>query len=173
MARKFLSLAVAAFALYHGLAVLLVSIPREVTWQSAAQGLLPGMRAYLFATSQWQEWNLFSPNPLRRVTQYRIERQQNGTWMLVKRLCAESLPPCRRADELKLLGRIADDSTLTAVRKRYLQDVCRSQGLAAGTNVRLILEEYELPRGPLSLAEWKAFAPAFQLRPDVSTVCPG
>lgn len=38
------------------------------------------VRPYTLITSQWQRWNLFSPDPLRRVIQMSIEAEFNGKW---------------------------------------------------------------------------------------------
>ena len=75
--------------------------------------LFPLVRPYILSTSQWQQWNLFAPDPLRESGTMRITGEKaDGTRVTLATLGPETVSFFRRAKELKLLRKILEDDQL-------------------------------------------------------------
>lgn len=99
---------------------------------------------YVLILSQWQQWDIFSPDPLRRVTEYRVERHAGDRFEVVRRFDYENLLPWERAKELKILGRIEDDWHVLS--EAYLMALCPSLPQSAGRALRLVGLTTVIPR---------------------------
>lgn len=103
-------------------------------------------RGYVLLTSQWQKWDIFSPNPIRRVSTYRVERDAGDRWETALTYSFDTLPWWHRAKELKVLGRMADKkSGWNRLVPSYLRSLCGDIEKSAGTELRLVADTVILP----------------------------
>ncbi len=148
------------FCLWHATAIALYSIPDEaldpVSTYLRDYGR-PIVRPYIFTTSQWQLWNLFSPDPLRRVTFHGIEIQEGELWRMVANMAPNALPWWGDADELKLLRRLEENTNGgTQFQERYLQLFCKEHRLPRGMPIRLVTIQTVIEVPPnTSIAWWR------------------
>ncbi len=101
-------------------------------------------RGYVLFTSQWQKWDIFSPNPMRRVSTYKIERDAGDRWETALVLSFDALPWWHRAKELKVLGRL-EDKAWQPLAEPYLRTYCKTIERSAGTRLRLVASTIVLP----------------------------
>ncbi len=163
-----------AFCAWHMAAVGLYAIPTSVT-DPGIKGMrdlaLPLIRPYILLTSQWQQWNLFSPDPLRRVVNYHIEAQEHGTWKTVNIIAPQTLPWWRNAYELKFTANLEDDTdSAKQLRGQYLLNQCALLGLAPGTPVQLTFLYYVMPQ--TGGTWWRTFRPQWTRTVGATTSCP-
>ena len=170
------------FCLWHMGAVALYAAPGGST-----NGIIMGLRErfsssvtpYMLWTSQWQQWNLFSPDPLRRVTTYIIERtNEDGQWEVIENLYPGALPWWRHAAQFKMLGSLLDGSdseTQKRLAERYLQVKCRDHGLTDGTPVRLSYSYWVIPYTEESMPVdwWWNYVPEESMYVGHETACDG
>lgn len=148
------------FCLWHMVAIAAYLIPGNATFPVLSYWLpgianLPWMHGvinpikqatspYVLITSQWQIWDIFSPNPLRRVSMHRIDaRMPDGRWETVRQLDPLSIPWPIRVKELKILGRLEEDGWRNAV-PTYLAAHCSMEHLSA-MDIRLHVVRYVIP----------------------------
>ncbi len=98
---------------------------------------------YVLSLSQWQKWDIFSPNPLRRNSVYRIERNAGDRWETAMIMDFSHLGWRERAKELKVLGRLQED--WKALLPSYLVSLCPEIPQASGRDVRLFVQTTVLP----------------------------
>lgn len=98
-------------------------------------------RPYVRLLSQWQQWNIFSPDPLRRISEYRVDRQEFTGWRTIERLDFATLPWTVRAKELKVLERLEGDWNKLV--PSYLLSACAEY---PGSVVRLVVINAVLPK---------------------------
>jgi hypothetical protein len=171
--------AIIAFCLWHMFAVAIYSIPTSAPSKLSAavrDTFVPIVMPYVLVTSQWQKWNLFSPDPLRRVTTYVLETEgQFGTWNTVAKFSGDTLPWWKRSDELKILGNLQEGGArLEAMRIAYLRSRCAEFGLSQGAPVRLMYEQFVLPVPPKPTPPgyWRTVQLNTERNVDVTTTCP-
>lgn len=127
--------------LWHMFAIAVYLLPTNI------EGTLGSMRQksapYVLSLSQWQKWDIFSPNPLRRNSVYRIERNAGDRWETAMILDFHHLPWHQRAKELKVLGRLQD--SWKALLPDYLMSLCSRIPGGPGTDVRLLVATTVLP----------------------------
>jgi len=108
--------ALIAFFLFHAAAVALYSIPREgVTGfpQALRAASMPIVSPYLLRTAQWQVWNLFAPDPLRRETEAALfGRTAEGEPRLLLDFTVAETSWWQRAKRFKLLRRVSENEQL-------------------------------------------------------------
>ena len=130
------------------------------------------MRSYVLWTSQWQQWNIFAPDPLRRVTTYRIDVRRGEAWYPILAIEPGTYPWWRHAAQFKFLGNIHDirEGPRVAAMVRFLQSHCAPFGLAPGTELRLVQNIYVVPNDGVvhTTAWWNAWRP--QQRSEVSHI---
>lgn len=130
-----------AFCLWHMSAVGLYLL--NGTYSEPIRTLKAWTLPYVLLTSQWQKWDIFSPDPLRRVSSFRIESNVSGSYTTVLPLDGMDISWWRRTKELKILGRIRDDwNKLTP---QYLAYYCESIPGVEDADIRLHAKEYVLP----------------------------
>lgn len=130
------------------------------------------VRSYMLATSQWQRWNLFSPDPLRRVIVMQVEAQTNEGWHTIRTIDFDHLSYFRRASELKVMRRMEEDNN-EDLKDIYLQDICRTDALRVGTPIRMMKQFHVVPKHetPQPVAVWRNWQPEWQLSADKETTC--
>jgi hypothetical protein len=156
---------VGAFFFWHAAAIAIYAIPLNT-----ADPLMRPLRSrsmsviapYVLSSGQWQQWNLFSPDPLRRVTRYRIEaRADGGEWQALQELNPQDYNPLRHANYAKMfIGILEEDQETykTAVARHFLLRHCASRELASGTSLRMAYIYYIVPR-PISFTDAMRPAP--------------
>ncbi len=166
------------FCLWHMFAVAVYSVPLNVNtpWVvSLRESLRPRVMPYLFITSQWQQWNLFSPDPLRRVTSYVLQTRKNpeDAWVDFAVISRQTVPWSALSREIKFLGNLEWEEKNAPIRRAVLQTYCRMLQLPTGTPVRLVNEYYVLPelQKPESMAYWRTYRPVTTRTPDVDVHC--
>lgn len=103
---------------------------------------------YVLSLSQWQKWDIFSPDPLRRVTDFRIESRVVDVWRTERVFTYDTLSWHERAKELKVLGRL--EYGWERLIPSYLSAACRELGIGS-SEVRLVAEYWILPMNLRSL----------------------
>lgn len=153
------------FCLFHMAAVAAYSV--NDGWEIkplsfAKQHIVPWTRSYILMTSQWQQWNLFSPDPLRRVSHYRVQAWNNGAWE-ESSLIDAGLPYNRKASLTKTLRRLEEQGENAPGLLQFLRIACEERMLAPGIPIRLERMYHVLPRPekPLTVAQWRAYEPEF------------
>ena len=176
MPRSVLRALIIAFCLYHMTAVAAYSV--STNWRIALltymrEKTLPYVRGYTLMTSQWQQWNLFSPDPIRRVSRYRIGWEMNGK-QVEGHWIDEGLSYHHSANIMKTLRRLEEHPHNDPLLLRFLALTCRNMVLPAGTPIHLERHYYVLPQPeePLSRAEWKSFAPQWAQDVMAESMCP-
>ncbi len=117
---------------------------------------------YLISLSQWQQWNMFSPNPSRIVVTMQVEKKvTDAMWQSIRVVDPEHLSWWQRSREIKMLYSLGLDSGKAPLERFILPSECRLFGLPEGTQLRLILTRYLLPKGdaPRDKEFWKMFTP--------------
>lgn len=168
--------AIVLFCLFHMTAVASYSISENwgiVPLTYVRQKTISSVRGYIMTTSQWQQWNLFSPDPLRRVSRYRVQLQENSQWQEAPWL-DEGLSYHRKANITKTLRRLEDQGTGSPILQQYLALSCRKQGAPPGTTIRLQRAYYILPfpPQPLRFAEWRSYQPEWNGDTMAERFCP-
>ena len=129
-------------------------------------------RPYMLATSQWQRWNLFSPDPLRRVIEVDIEQKVSGKWVRVHTINEHHTGWWQRAPELKTMRRMEDDNKLP-LRKRYVQDFCRTHQIPDGTLMRMNKRWHVIPKHEKMYDTdwWQEWSPNWKAKVDFELTC--
>ncbi len=173
-----IQLPVALFCVWHMFAVGVEAIPddandplsialhvyaRQYTWK------------YAFLTSQWQQWNLFSPDPTRNSTQYVIDKlnDDGATWEHVFTIDHDTLGWWRSTDELTGLRKLQSSDRAAFLWERYLQEFCTPLHLGTGAILRLTYHEMNEPDPPVSRDWWKTWTPEWNDLPGPTTHCLG
>lgn len=177
--RLFGQTAIILFVLWHSYAVAVYATPRVAKdpvskWVIAE--LIPDVAPYMLQTSQWQLWNLFAPDPLRRVTFYRVQMLENETWKEVETIDADRYSIWRHAVRFKLMSNMLNEfeENREPLATRFLHLKCSEYDLPQGIPVRLVYEYYVIPKHEKrqSLAWWNAWKPDPQSYPKYDTFCP-
>ena len=164
-------IAIAIFCIFQMLAIAVYATPDPFSTHLIS--LKPWITPYILITSQWQGWDLFSPDPIRRVAEYNIEIQEGETWRTILHIAGGELPSRRRADEIKYLNRIETNEATRPLRVTYLHDVCRRFGIDSGTPIRFMEHAYVLPATGEELARVAAGSlPIPYDTMTADTVCP-
>ncbi len=128
------------------------------------------VRPYMQLTSQWQSWDIFSPDPLRRASFFRLEIETKDMPETVALLDAAHLPWYERAKELKVLGRLYDDWGVLAA--DYVRSMCPQFPQAAGEVMRLVASSTVIPSDLPHLATLASWNPSFEDRTLATIRCP-
>lgn len=170
--RLFGKTAVALAVLLHMGAVLAFSVPsdaRDPLGRFLFGAVRPRIAPYVLVTSQWQEWNLFAPDPLRRIRSFTMEREEGTGWKTVAALGPDTFPWWRHATYAKLLPALLMKERLDydVLRERFAQVLCHDLGVAPGSMVRLREHETVIPyvESHRDIAWWRSWRPS-----PVSTV---
>ncbi len=179
MHRRILQAAIVAFSIWHMFCVLVFSLPREAQdpvsrWSRTH--LVPLTTPYMWMTSQWQLWNLFAPEPMRRVTYYTVDRFDQGTWKHIVTLNPSSFPWWRRHTQYKLFVNAVEEwnKTNRPVGERVIQQVCVTEKLPPHTALRLTYTYTIIPQimKPETSAWWNVWRPEWFSHTAFITRCP-
>ncbi len=98
----------------------------------------PLTRPYLLFTGQWQNWNLFAPDPLRESLTFDIDFLQDEKKMASVPLAPESIPWMQRTYLLKIMRHLWNDGEMyPALRKEFLRSLCERWDLAEDMSLHL------------------------------------
>lgn len=166
--------AIIVFCVFHMTAIAAYLLPDG--WLQKAKSATFG---YTLITSQWQKWDIFSPNPFRRVSTYNIERWKGGgsgiarsEWETVQALKADSFPWYERATMIKVLERLEEDEWAASV-PQFLRNVCAHDPTNAGRTIRLISEYSTIPDTLPELKKYSQAKPSTHRRVlGEAIVCP-
>ena len=179
MSKHFLArLTLIAFCLWHMTAVALYALPSDAKDPLTAQlraSISPLTRPYVLLFSQWQQWNMFAPDPLTTITEYGIEKKDGGQWTELARLQLGSFPWWRHTAQFKLLDRLLNRTdSLKPLREHFLASFCTEEDLPSGTTLLLTYYTATLPEEDHveSVSFWEAWKPQWHSSPDVTIVCP-
>lgn len=171
-------LCIAAFVIWHAFSVAIYTIPRESKDAFSIkirEKLIPIVAPYMFTTSQWQLWNLFAPDPLRRVTFYKLEIMRNGEWIEHELIQPGSYSVWRHATRFKMMGNTFDEfsENVMDLSIRYLQRTCEKNNMPDGTPIRMRYIVYVIPKNerPMPLSWWKQWSPKIETQDGPSTTC--
>lgn len=168
---------VIAFVLWHGASVAIYSTPRSnapaMRWFD--ERIRPLVRPYMLATSQWQSWELFAPDPHRRSVSLMLAVQgEDGTWKVRGTVDPASVPWWRQSDELKTMRALEENEANAPLFERYVQLLCPIFGIPPGTEVRVmravVVIPYLLEWKPPSW--WRSFPPEWQGYLESAVRCP-
>jgi hypothetical protein len=163
--------AIALFCIWHMFAITVATVPYDAEggfrkWIHAH--LTPISRTYLLITSQWQTWNLFSPQSYNGNDGFAVQALSDQGWKVVYQI-DKQLSSWRLADELRVLRYMSGkDDRAHKLQERYLASYCVGLGLPVGTPVRLLFHwtrprlEAANPKYPVPETAWPGF----------TTVCP-
>lgn len=141
-------------------------------WQKSVRRKV---RPYLLVTGQWQRWNLFSPDPLRRNSTYLMDVQNDDkTWRTFKVISPENVEWWRRAFSLKTMRRLEQEDKHGPIRDRFLKLHCILEGIRPGRTVRMRKKYFVLDKTPKlsDPAYWENWEPEWKEKAFGETVCP-
>lgn len=153
------------FCLWHMAAVGFYLMPTG--WFTAERDFTMG---YVLLLSQWQKWDIFSPDPLRQVNIYRVERQGPNGWEIAMELDRKNLPFFERVKETKVLTRL--DGDWKALIPSYLQSLCDRIEDSSGDELFLRSTAWTLPMDQHELTTYSKRTPRTSERILGSGVCP-
>ncbi|MEQ1849787.1 MAG: hypothetical protein ABL890_04315 [Candidatus Peribacteraceae bacterium] len=142
MSKGFLYYFIPLFCVIHMAAVGCYLLPKGIS--APTDFVKHWTFGYVRTLSQWQKWDIFSPNPLRRVSEYRIERDAGDRWEPAMTLTFDTLPWWKRAKDLKVLGRLEENQWIHLA-EPYLRWHCRDQKLSQSPRIRLVALTRILP----------------------------
>lgn len=134
-------------------------------------------KPYTLFTSQWQKWTLFAPDPLRRVTAFAVEAQQDGTWHRIHEVNPLTVSLWNAAVQLKTVRRLEESKFRKRnlpIREHYAKQVCPLYNLEPNTPIRLRIDHFVIPLHayPHSVAWWQTWKPEWFSSVDVTASCP-
>ena len=127
---------------------------------------------YLLSTSQWQQWNMFSPEPIRQVLQMQIEKKTGDTWTIIRELTPKSTPWWSYSREVKILYTIGMDDRYKPARQAFLASECTN--LEPRAHLRMVYLRYVVPVEDIVHPEsfWKTYTPEVSREIDSEFTCP-
>jgi hypothetical protein len=160
-------------------AVAVYSTPRDSKSDVATLAkakLIPFVTSYMYLTSQWQLWDIFAPDPLRRVTTYRIDIQDESGWRELETFGPHGYSFFDHAVYIKLTNNLLSEfeDNRGPFAGRFMHLVCAEHGITSGTRVRLVYQIYVLPylTEPQTMQWWAAWEPEISERIGFTTSCP-
>lgn len=130
-----------AFCVWHMTAVTLYLVPAKgIKVMVQAQNIT---KPYILLLSQWQKWDIFAPDPMRRVSAYRVDLRTGDTWMPMTYIDPAHIEWWRAAREMKVLGRLEEG--WNKLSPSYLRMYCPDFFDNPYANLRLVARSYVLP----------------------------
>ena len=159
------TIAIVLFCLWHMAAILINARPTNVEQLNILTLLArqePYVRPYILLTSQWQHWNIFAQSTSLAMTETHIEKLSDGEWSTVRIIDRTHPGLFRHSPENVSINHLMNDG-VEALKEPYLQDVCRTEHLQTGTQVRIRKRFAFFPShaGQQSIGWWRAWQPAW------------
>lgn len=178
--RRLARIAIGLFFCWHVIAVGLYAIPTDTKDEAARFArftLVKPFAPYIRITSQWQQWNLFSPDPLRRVPRYVVEVLERGQWKQVRMLDPTEQPWWSRSTHVKaFLGLLETDSGTYhyALNEQFVRSQCSLLNLKRRTPVRITTLTYVIPKPATLFAALKpmSWPPTLSATSTPTLLCP-
>lgn len=178
--RPYLRVFVALFVVWHMAAVTYYALPGQGTnWipRPVHEAIQANIQPYLFTLSQWQIWNLFAPDPLRRVSEYHVDAYDvaSGTWQRLDTIKPGRFPVWRHTGRFKVYADLLEgDAQLHPIVESFLHGYCQRNALQQNTLVRLQVAVYVLPKDGKhhTIEWWKSYVPDYSVLKEHSTRCP-
>jgi hypothetical protein len=104
---------------------------------------------YVLSLSQWQQWNLFAPDPIRRVSTFIVDTRENNQWVPTAFIDPTSRAFYEYPKLMKVLGRL--ETTHAGLVEPFLQFYCQTEKETQGKELRLRINYVVLPNDLLSL----------------------
>lgn len=168
----------AMFFVMHCIAVATYSIPTDASdtpsrW--VVTHVVSRVRPYILVTGQWQQWNLFAPNPLRRIIFYRLEQENaDGSWAAIATIDDSTYSFWRHSVRFKLYGSaIPERGEKPELAERAAQVLCREYDLEPGAHVRLWHNVSIIPyiKASADPSWWMSWTPQSEPSLAADTVC--
>jgi hypothetical protein len=168
---------IAVFFVWHATAIGVYALPwvaTDTVTTSIKKSVGPYVHPYVLWTSQWQQWNLFSPDPLRRVSQYTIHEKRGDEWVRIETIRPGTYSIWRHAARFKIMSAILEsDEPSEAFVQNFLRRYCLEKGLAPDATVKVTYQTYILPKPdePHSLTWWWYWEPIVNSYEGFSADC--
>lgn len=167
---------VIAAVVWHMFAVFIYAIPSDAQDRFAKftqSALLPYVTDYILYTSQWQQWNLFAPDPIRRVTYYQLQTSTPSGWRDVVTFQPGSFPWWQHANRFKLLLGVMEGSS-PDVSERLVHLLCSEYNLEPGSLARMnyLVSIVPWTKKPQDHATWKSWKYPFDVEGGFDATCP-
>lgn len=166
------------FCVWHMAAVAVYALPwaaQDPFTQWLRTNVVPTFMPYVLWTSQWQQWNLFSPDPLRRVTTYVVSKEEAvGRFTPVDVIIPGRYSMFRHAAQFKLLAEVLEsDPIRPAFVANFLQLECKELGLPRNTAVKITYRTFVIPkdRSIHSISWWREWYPTVMTTESPVTIC--
>lgn len=133
-----------AFCLWHMTAIGVALLPERTGLYSRM--LTRGQNIvtpYILSLTQWQRWMIFAPDPLTRVSFFRIDHWTGETWEPVATLDYAHLPWYKREKELKILSNL--EMGWHGLTPTYLNGYCHPLNIGSGHTLRLVTRYQIIP----------------------------
>lgn len=169
-------IAIIAFCVWHMFAITIFALPRDAKGpvRTALYNTFnPLTRPYVLMTSQWQVWNLFAPNPLRRITTFALDGTSQGVHV-IKLITPQTYPWWRHAIQYKLFSRTLDqDPDDKDILEHMTQQFCREFLFDSGTDIALSYHLHVIPwrDTPASIEWWQNWVPEVTAESAYQTTC--
>jgi hypothetical protein len=167
------------FLLWHMFAVAVYSTPRDSESDIATLAkakLIPFVTPYMYVTSQWQLWDIFAPDPMRRVTSYRIEIHDENGWQELETFGPHRYSFFDHAAKIKLTNNLLSEfeDNRAPFAGRFMHLLCADHSVTTGTPIRLIYRVYILPylTEPQTMSWWRVWEPTITERVGFTSTCP-
>ena len=176
---------VVLFFLWHAFAIGIYSFKHPLAQSLPATNpvirfvdtqLYPLVRPYLLVTSQWQRWNLFAPDPLRRMSKLEVQIYDSAKqeWKSLKTIDADHINWWHHAIMLKTIRRMGSNDGYAPARNRLLKFYCGNADPSQEQSVRLRQMSAVLPYvgNHTSPTWWRRYAPEWNESILLTTTCP-
>lgn len=104
---------------------------------------------YVLSLSQWQQWNLFAPDPIRRVSRFVVDMRTNNQWVPTAFIDPTSRAFYEYPKLMKVLGRL--ETTHAVLVEPFLLFYCQTEKVTQGKELRLRINYVVLPNDLFSL----------------------
>lgn len=149
---------VITFISLHALAIGIGSIPsgaKDPLSRGVRMFFEPVTNLYLNATGQWQNWNLFAPDPARNNLTFEIDLTEGGIKKGTVALTPQGIPWIRRTALLKIMRQIWNEGeAYTTVRTTFLHSLCKRWELSETTTLHLGVKLIDVIDPTMLNAQW-------------------
>ena len=171
---------IALLVLWHMTAVAIYAIPfvaKDPLSAAIKRFVQPWTNPYVLMTSQWQQWNMFSPDPQRRVQTYAVDIDVPSALDSRPLLMIDTHTYSwwRHAARFKFLGNMFDEPVAhRPLFEHFLWQTCAAYGIAPGIGIHLITDTYILPLNTRAadMHWWRGYNPTHTRQRLYDSTCP-